>query len=359
MLKKSQNWGNGMKGLWQATRVKKSTSMQEAIEVLNNSSIKLVTVVDDNECLLGVITDGDIRRAILNFKALDTLVTDIMCHNPITAYETESKTFVMALLKKNKLQHIPIVDKKNQLKNIITKDSLLHKSQTSNTVFLMAGGFGTRLQPLTQSCPKPLLKIGKKPILETILDSFCQHGFNRFYISVHYKAQMIKDYFSSGSDFGVDIDYVEETSPLGTAGALSLLPEQLEPVIVMNGDLLTKVDFSELLAYHQEENAAITMCVREYEYQVPYGVINSNKNQVTSIVEKPIERYFVNAGIYVISPQVIKSISFQERLDMPDLINKCLENNEKVSMFPIHEYWLDIGRMSDFERAQSDIVNFF
>ncbi|AUL72145.1 alcohol dehydrogenase [Pseudoalteromonas sp. 13-15] len=348
-----------MSSLWRTTQVKASASMQEAIEVLNNSVIKLVTVIDESEHLLGVITDGDIRRAILNFKALDTQVTDIMCYEPITASETDGKRFVMALLEKNKLQHIPVLNKNKQLKNIITKDSLLQKSKLNNTVFLMAGGFGTRLHPLTHSCPKPLLKIGKKPILETILESFYQHGFNNFFISVHYKAQMIKDYFSSGSRLGLDIAYVEEVTPLGTAGALSLLPEQDAPVIMMNGDLLTKVDFTELLSYHHDEQAAITMCVREHEYQVPYGVIKSNKNQVVSIVEKPTEKYFVNAGIYVISPHVIKRIILDEPLDMPDLINKCLEENDKISMFPIHEYWLDIGRMSDFERAQSDIVNFF
>ena len=170
---------------------------------------------------------------------------------------------------------------------------------------------------------------------------------------------MIKKHFSNGTEYGVEIDYVEEKEPLGTAGALSLLPKQTSPVVMMNGDLLTKVDFSELLSYHQEEEAAITMCVREHEYQVPYGVIKSENNEVIQIVEKPTEKYFVNAGVYVVSPSIISRLKYGERLDMPDLINSCLLRNEKVSMFPIHEYWLDIGRMSDFKRAQSDIINFF
>ncbi|MBR8842645.1 nucleotidyltransferase family protein [Pseudoalteromonas sp. JC3] len=347
-----------MGGIWQATQLSASALMRDAIKILNNSSIKLVTVVDKGR-LLGVITDGDIRRAILDFKSLETPLTEIMCREPITANEFDSKAFVMSLLEKNKLQQIPIVDKNRELKNIITKDGLLKKCEIPNTVFLMAGGFGTRLKPLTQSCPKPLLRVGKKPILETILDSFCLHGFKNFFISVHYKADMIKGHFSNGIKYGVDIDYVEEKEPLGTAGALSLLPEQVVPVVMMNGDLLTKVDFSELLAYHQEEGAAITMCVREHEYQIPYGVIKSENNEVVRIVEKPTEKYFVNAGVYVVSPSVINRLNYGERLDMPDLINSCLQSNEKISMFPIHEYWLDIGRMSDFERAQSDIINFF
>lgn len=348
-----------MSDKWRDTLLNASGSMQDAIKVLNTSAIKLVAVIDNYDHLLGVITDGDIRRAILEFKDLDSNVAEIMCHHPITSNMTESKTFVMALLEKHKLQQIPLVNHENQIQSIVTKDCLLKKKTIPNTVFLMAGGFGTRLHPLTHSCPKPLLKIGKKPILETILDSFCNHGFHNFFISVHYKAQMIRDYFNSGDEFGVDIAYVEETQPLGTAGALSLLPSQDKPIIMMNGDLLTKVDFSELLAYHQDEKAAITMCVREYEYQVPYGVINSHQNQVVSIVEKPTEKYFVNAGIYVVSPDVIQELAYQEHLDMPDLINKCLGKKQKVAMFPIHEYWLDIGRMSDFERAQSDIINFF
>lgn len=348
-----------MTNSWRSNVVKDDVSMQSAIETLNNAEIKLVAVENSEKKLVGVVTDGDIRRAILNFKSLDTCIKEVMCHDPITAPKNESKTFVMNLMQKHKLQQIPLVNEHNAIVSILTKDSLLSSQKRNNTVFLMAGGFGTRLRPLTHDCPKPLLKIGKKPILETILDSFCNHGFNNFFISVHYKAEMIKSYFDDGSSFGVDIDYIEENEPLGTAGAMSLLPEQTEPMIVMNGDLLTKVDFSELLSYHDDENAAITMCVREYEYQVPYGVINSENNQVVGVTEKPIEKYFVNAGIYVISPEIVKSLNHNEQLDMPDLINACLAKNEKIAMFPIHEYWLDIGRMSDFERAQSDITTFF
>ncbi|EAR29551.1 nucleoside-diphosphate-sugar pyrophosphorylase [Pseudoalteromonas tunicata D2] len=336
-----------------------NSTMQDAINALNISTLKIVLIINEQHQLVGVITDGDIRRAILAYHGLNSAVDLIMSHKPVTAFQGDSASKIKHLLEVNKLLHIPILTQDQRILGIETRDHLFGVGKLTNPVFIMAGGFGTRLRPLTSSCPKPLLKVGRKPILENIIESFSSFGFEQFYISVHYKADMIKDYFGDGSTLGVDIEYIEEKTPLGTGGALSLLPDVFEPVILMNGDLLTKVDFSELLAYHQEEKAAVTMCVREYEFQVPYGVIQSENNRVTNIVEKPVEKYFVNAGIYVISPEVIHKLKVNEYLDMPDLINACLANEERISMFPIHEYWLDIGRMSDFERAQSDAINFF
>jgi NDP-sugar pyrophosphorylase family protein len=224
----------------------------------------------------------------------------------------------------------------------------------------MAGGLGTRLRPLTDDIPKPLLKVGNKPILETIIRNFAEHGFVNITISLNYKGDMIKDYFGDGSDFGVNIDYVEENKRLGTAGALSLLKENPhEPFFVMNGDLLTDVNFSHLLDFHSFGNSTATMCVREYEYQVPYGVIQTKDSDITSIVEKPIQKFFVNAGIYVLSPSVFNDIPENEFFDMPTLFNILIEKQKKVSSFPIHEYWLDIGRMSDFEQAQSEYFRIF
>ncbi|WMN59384.1 nucleotidyltransferase family protein [Pseudoalteromonas xiamenensis] len=347
-----------MKAAWQNSILSVPATMQEAIDALNNSSYKLVCLVDFQGILKGVITDGDIRRAIVAGKTINTPVDDFMCSTPITFTVKTTAYQKRRLFNQHKLLYIPVINETGQVVDIEISTSGGIQEKT-NTVFLMAGGFGTRLRPLTEQCPKPLLKVGTKPILETIIESFSNSGFQNFTISVHYLADQIKTHFKDGQDFGVNLNYIEESSPLGTGGALSLLPKQNEAVILMNGDLLTKVDFRELLSYHESENAKITMCVREYEFQVPYGVINSVENKVTSIVEKPIEKYFVNAGIYVISPDVINRLIQGQPIDMPDLINNCLKKDEKVTLFPIHEYWLDIGRMADFERAQLDFIQNF
>jgi NDP-sugar pyrophosphorylase family protein len=225
----------------------------------------------------------------------------------------------------------------------------------------MAGGFGTRLRPLTDVCPKPLLEIGGKPILETILESFVGSGFRNFYISVHYRADQIKDYFGDGRRWGVLINYVEEHEPLGTAGALGLLPDNLPdlPMIVMNGDILTQIDFSRLLAYHNEHQGIATLCVRQYEYQIPYGVVSMDAQRITGIVEKPIHSCFSNAGIYVLNKSLVQSIAKRQQIDMPQLLNQQILAGELVSMFPVHEYWLDIGRESDFLRAQGEFLKYF
>ena len=223
----------------------------------------------------------------------------------------------------------------------------------------MAGGFGTRLRPLTESCPKPMLKLGDKPILELIMLRFIHAGFHRFYISTHYLPEMIREYFGDGSKWNVNIRYVHEETPLGTGGALGLLPEDLPalPLILINGDVLTNVDFERVLEFHNKHNAAATMCVRDYEYQVPFGVINGEGNKIISMVEKPVQRFFVNAGIYVISPQIWRSVTQNNRIDMPTLLEQFISRQANVMMFPIHEYWLDIGRVEDYHRAQTDILS--
>jgi NDP-sugar pyrophosphorylase family protein len=204
------------------------------------------------------------------------------------------------------------------------------------------------------------LKIGPRPLLESILLSFIEYGFKKYYISVHYLSEQVKSYFGDGSKWGVKISYVEEASPLGTAGGLSLLPDSISvPVIVMNGDLLTKVDFSALLDFHLANESVATMCVREYSFQIPYGVIESDGIKITKITEKPSSNYFVNAGIYVISPDIIKNMQKNVPVDMPNIFTDLIDSKNVVSMFPLHEYWLDIGRLGDFEKAQNDILEFF
>ncbi|GDY24147.1 mannose-1-phosphate guanylyltransferase [Agarivorans sp. Toyoura001] len=305
-----------------------------------------------------MVTDGDIRRGLLNDLALVDPVVKVMRTNPTTAVEGSSREELIGLMEKLDILSVPLLDLSGRIIGLETLHGVLHQPTLQNPVFIMAGGFGTRLKPLTDTCPKPMLHIGNKPILETVIRSFIKAGFVNFYISTHYMPEQIQAHFGDGSEMGVNVTYVHEEQPLGTGGALGLLPKDLPknlPLIMMNGDVLTKVDFQRLLDFHVDNGADATMCVREYDYQIPYGVINGEGNKITSMVEKPVQRFFVNAGIYVVSPEVIASVPKNHRVDMPTLLEEHMNERDNVLMFPIHEYWLDIGRMDDFNRAQADI----
>jgi len=341
---------------WRKIILKQADTMQRAIGVLNVESLQIALVVNNADQLIGTITDGDIRRGLLKHYRLDTPVIDFMFTSPTLASVNETKEEVLEKMNKAGILQIPIVDENNQIVGLETLQHLLEKKRLDNPVFLMAGGFGTRLQPLTNHTPKPLLTVGNKPILETILDQFIEVGFHNFYISTHYKADMVREHFGDGGNWDVTINYIHESKPLGTAGALGLLPNDLPdmPIMMMNGDLLTKVDFSDLLKFHLESGGEATMCVREYDFQVPYGVVTANDHKVASIVEKPIHKFFVNAGIYVLSPQLISRVDGNSYLDMPHMLQERIDVDGQVNMFPVHEYWLDIGQMEQFETAQLD-----
>jgi dTDP-glucose pyrophosphorylase len=330
--------------------------LSKAIEVLHKAGKRIALVVDDKSRLLGTITDGDIRRALLDRKEMDTNVQEIMSKKPLTASENDSKGAILKLMKDHDILHIPILNSQGILVDLEIIAEVIEKPSFQNPVMIMAGGFGKRLLPLTKQTPKPLLKVGSKPILETILERFIDFGFSNFYISTFYKSDMIRDYFSNGSKWGVSIQYIVEDRPLGTAGALSLLPGDLPelPLILMNGDLVTDLDFHSLLENHIKSKAEISVCVVEYDFQVPYGVIEAKDHKVQKIVEKPKHKFFVNAGIYIINSGVIKSLNKTEYLDMPDLLRKRIKNSNGVNMFPLYEEWLDIGRMSELERANKN-----
>ena len=347
--------GNEMKN-WQNVVVNTSSTLEQAIQVMEAGALRIVLVVDDQNKLRGTVTDGDLRRALIKQVNLQSSVDSVMCAKPLVVDKTIAREDVIRLLERNKLLHMPVVNDDDELVGLHTIDDFYTSSKYDNIVFLMAGGFGTRLRPLTNSCPKPMLKIGDKPILELILESFIKSGFHRFYISLHYLPEMIKSYFGDGSKWGVSIEYVNEDKPLGTAGALGLLPQEKidAPVFVMNGDLLTDVDFVSMREFHLEHDSVATMGVREYEHQVPYGVIEMDGSRISSVVEKPTQKFFVNAGIYVLSETLVKSIKKGQYLDMPDLLAEQISDDKQVSSFPIREYWLDIGRMNDFERAQEE-----
>jgi dTDP-glucose pyrophosphorylase len=340
--------------------LKKTATIKEALKVIDKGAMRIAIVLDKNDTVVGTLTDGDIRRGLLNGLTLDSSIEGLYFKEPTLANVNDSKELIIQKAIRKQIYQIPIVDDAGKLIKIEELSHLLKTNAKHNRVILMAGGLGTRLHPLTQNTPKPLLKVGNKPILETIIENFAKYGFINITISVNYKAEMIKKYFGDGAKFGVNIDYIEENKRMGTAGALSLIKERpQEPFFVMNADLLTNVNFEHLLDFHLIEHSVATMCVREYDYQVPYGVIETEGSNIISIKEKPVHKFFVNAGIYVLSPQVFEYIPKDEFYDMPTLFEDIIKDKLKSISFPIHEYWLDIGRMSDFEQAQNEYGEIF
>jgi dTDP-glucose pyrophosphorylase len=346
---------------WKSVLVQPETSLEEAIATLDRGALRIAIVVDEQDRLLGTLTDGDVRRALLKHLPLDIPVREVMCATPQTAQRDWSRERVLAVMESTQLLQLAVVDTDGHVVGLETLHGLLEKHLLNNPVFLMAGGLGTRLHPLTHDCPKPLLKVGDKPILELILESFINAGFHRFFISTHYLPEMIRDHFGDGTRWGVSIQYTHEETPLGTGGALGLLPhdEINEPLLMANGDLLTNLDFRGLLDFHNGHMSVATMCVREYEYQVPYGVIQSEGHLVRSMMEKPLYKFFVNAGVYVLSDELVKSVLPETRIDLPTLLEQFIANGKNVNVFPVHEYWLDIGRKEDFQRAQDEVGGLF
>lgn len=340
--------------IWKDIVIKECSTLLETMKIIDESSLQFAVVVDEESFLLGTVTDGDIRRGILRGEGLNVPITSIMNPNPTSAKKGQKPYKYKQLMRFKKLKQLPIVDNNNKIVDILFMDKL-DASTNKNTVILMLGGLGTRLRPLTNDIPKPMLKIGNKPILETIVEGFKQYGYTHFIFSVNYKKEIIQDYFQNGEAFDVTIEYIEEDKRMGTAGALSLLKERpKDPFFVMNGDLLTQINFEQLMEFHLEHRSVATMCVREYEYQIPYGVIETTNTQLVSIKEKPIHRSFVNAGIYVLNPSVLDLIPIDTFYDMPTLFEQLIKLNMNTSAFPIREYWLDIGQIDDFNRANNE-----
>ena len=341
---------------WKKILLKPTDSLEHAIKVLHEGGCRIALVSDKHDRLLGTLTDGDIRRALINKLTMKSYVKLVMNSDPVTVTNNTESKEIISLMTSQELLHMPIIDKDGFLCGLETLNDLIEERKYDNPIFLMAGGFGTRLHPLTEHTPKPLLKVGIKPILETIIEQFVKYGFHNFYISTHFKSEQIMDYFQSGEKYDVSISYVHEDTPMGTAGSLGLLPENLPdlPIIVMNGDILTRVDFNHLLNFHYENNTEATMCVREYDFQVPYGVIEIANHKIAKIEEKPIHNFFVNAGIYVLDKTLVNRVDGKSYLNMTDLLNKEIYNGG-VSVFPIHEYWLDIGHMKEYEKANKEI----
>jgi dTDP-glucose pyrophosphorylase len=340
---------------WRDALVSSSTSLRQTIEAITEGSLQIALVVDSEGKLLGTVTDGDIRKAILAGKDLDITAGEAMRSQPITSASKTPRAAILKLMRQKRIHQMPLVDDQGRVVDVLTVDDMIGAAQKPNAVVIMAGGLGTRLHPLTEETPKPMLKVGGKPILETIIQSFIDQGFTNFFVSVNYKANIISEYFGDGSRLGAKINYLHEKSRLGTAGGLSLLPRDIHaPIIVMNGDLLTRISVDALLDFHERESAVATMVVREDHYQVPYGVVEVDGTQIVGVEEKPIQRHLVNAGIYVISQDGLNNIPGDTFYDMPTHFAKLAANGHRTAAFPLHEYWVDIGRLDELERAQRE-----
>lgn len=345
---------------WKQILVTPSDSIFRTLEIIDRSSLQIALVVDEKGCLLGTVTDGDVRRGILRGLGLDSEVTEIMNKNFSFSHVNDAREKVLAIMSNKSLHQLPVIDHNGCLVGIHTIDCLMASTTRDNIVFLMAGGLGSRLKPLTENCPKPLLRIGGKPILESILESFIEQGFKNFYISINYKGEMIENYFGNGSNLGVHINYIREDKRLGTAGSLKLIPQtNTQPIIVMNGDILTKVDFRNLLDFHISQEADATLCIREYQLEIPYGVVSIERNKFRGIEEKPKEKFHINAGLYVINPELIDYIPENTYFDMPELFKILARENCETAVYPIREYWMDIGHMDDYERANGEYQRIF
>ncbi len=343
-----------------ALTIPPEATLREAIEAIDRSGRQIALVADADRRLVATVTDGDVRRGILRGVDLDGPVAQVMHENPTTVTEGVPDAETRRLIRERKLQHVPVLDAQGRIVDLATVQDLFRVTPNDTRVVLMAGGLGTRLRPLTETVPKPMLPVGGKPILEQIIGLFAEQGFWRISISVNYRGEMVREHFGTGEGLGVEIDYIEEEQRMGTAGALSLLREPPdEPFIVMNGDVLVALQFPELLAFHREKSATGTLVVREYEQQVPYGVVRSADGLMTGIEEKPIERYFVNAGIYVLSPEALDRLTPGQPLDMPDLLSAVTQDGGNVGVYPLRDYWRDIGRIADLEAARSEFDSVF
>ena len=345
---------------WRDITIGPDASVHQAWETIDRGTMQIALVIDRDCHLLGTVTDGDIRRAVLHGKGLEVPITEVMNASPVTGLLEETNDSWQRTMHRHSLRHLPILDTRGCVVDL-ARYSMPLEPERSTPVVIMAGGLGTRLRPLTDNTPKPLIPVGPKPVLETIIENFADQGFINIHLCLNYMGDKIRKHFGNGGALGVNITYLQEDRRLGTAGALSLLPgHPSEPVIVMNGDLLTKIDFVRLLDFHNRQGFIATMAMREHRQQVPYGVLKIGEGYVVQeLVEKPVERYYVNAGIYILNPETLGHVPNQSFYDMPTLFNTLMSNGEKVGGFPLRDYWVDIGRLEDLEQASAEFAEMF
>ena len=340
------------KNIWGKALLSGDGTIQDAIHTLNDAALQIVMVVTSDGVLEGTITDGDIRRGLLRGLSLESPVSCIVYRDSFVVTPEISSDTVLHLMQANKLLQLPVIDDNRCVVGLHVWDEVNQQRKQPNMLIIMAGGRGTRLHPHTESCPKPLLLVGAKPILEHIIERAKSEGFRHFVIAIHYLGHMIKEYFGDGSRWNVKVEYLNEESPLGTAGALSLLDPQPDlPFVVTNGDVLTDIRYGELLDFHNSHEAVATMAIRLHEWQHPFGVVKINGVDITGFDEKPVSRSYINAGVYVLEPSALKELGRGEHCDMPTLFSHLKNNTERTIAYPMHEPWLDVGRPDDLSRA--------
>lgn len=338
--------------IWRKAILAPDSTVLDALKVINESSIKLALVCDSNHFLLGTVSDGDIRRGLLNGISLSSSLKGILARNPITVSKDENPNQVSKIMIKNQINIVPIVDDLNRLIGVHASNSQKANALRVNKFVIMAGGMGKRLMPITEKIPKPMVQIAGKPIIEHIILQAKEEGFSNFVISLHHMGEVIRDYFGDGSNHDVNIDYLLEDSPLGTAGSLSLLESiPSEPLLITNGDVLTNMFYSSMLEFHQEHNASATMAVHVNESQNPFGVVEVEGIEIVGYLEKPVTRSLVNSGVYVLEPNSIALLDYAKPCDMPTLFQKVKDSGNKAIVYPIHETWIDIGNPEDFRSA--------
>ena len=337
-----------------------SATVREAIACIDAGAIEIALVVDEGRRLLGVITDGDVRRGLLRGLSLDGGLDEIIQRAPITAAAGTATERLIGLMTERGIEQVPLLDGERRVVDVAFLRHLVEE-RPNTPVVLMAGGQGRRLRPLTEETPKPMLPVGDKPLLETVLDQVREAGFGKVLMSVNFQADVIEDHFGDGAGVGLDISYLREPHALGSAGALNLAREELdEPFIVMNADLLTNVNLSALLSFHKEGGNLLTIGVRRFELEVPYGVVELEDGRVSSLREKPAFGFFVNAGVYAVEPAAVALMPSElSAFNMTDLVEAALGRGERVGSFPVREYWLDIGQLADYQRAHSDHATYF
>lgn len=339
---------------WRRALISVGSTIADVIRSLDQSGVQIALVVDGERRLVGTLTDGDVRRGLLRGLDLNSLVEPIVFRSPVVVPPQIERAMVLQLMSANKLHQLPVVNEAREVVGLHLWDELIQPADRDNTMVIMAGGKGVRLRPHTENCPKPLLPVGGKPMLQHIIERARGEGFRDFVIAVHYLGHMIEDHFGDGSVLGVSIRYLREQQPLGTAGALSLLPVRpTAPFLVTNGDVLSDIRYGELLDFHTRHGAAATMAVRLHEWQHPFGVVRTRGVDIVGFEEKPISRTHINAGVYVLEPQALDALVPGQACDMPELFGRLQQGSARAIVYPMHEPWLDVGRAEDLERAQA------
>jgi dTDP-glucose pyrophosphorylase len=344
--------------------VRSSTPIMEVVEALNRNHKRIILVADDDYKLLGVVGDPDIRHAVLENVDFHRPVEEIMITTPVTVSPDTPRSNVLSLMEKTHCYQIPVTDQENRICDVLFVNDLLSQRDSPSTgpriAIVMAGGLGQRLRPLTENTPKPLLKLGERPILFVILDQLLSAGIDKIYISLNYRGDQIREEVAAARRFKDIVFFLDEDKKLGTGGALNLLPERpTDSFLVINGDLLTNVMIEEMLRFHEFERNIVTVGVKEHSMKIPYGVVDVEGTRITGMREKPDHAFYINGGVYVVDPMVLDRISRDEFINMTDIVASLLESKLRVGCFPIHEYWLDIGEPDALKQAQSDYQKYF